>query len=253
MELKNKWIPERLQQPQYRFYLVSRNGKIPLQPAWNTDNNYQYNDMKLLSHLNNGGNYGVCTGFGDLVVIDFDSRKYYESVKNIMPDTFTVRTAGKQLPHMYYHLVDSKMIKKIAVKDKRDRTLCDIQAARVGVVGANSKINRRYYQVINDRDIAQLTMYQLKRIFNVYPEQNNNYDRNMFKDKPEDYKTSVDGMNMLGITKRSHIHYQCPYHPMYGKGNMVVLPDGGIYCFHCQRYWRNFMMFQTEYEKVIKK
>src|SRR3990167_11187329 len=78
-------IPLQLQNPELRFYLIGTNSKLPLEKSWNKDNCFFYKHTKLLGHQ---GNYGVATGYSNLIVIDFDDKEYHEQMKSKMPKTF---------------------------------------------------------------------------------------------------------------------------------------------------------------------
>src|SRR5210317_1090481 len=95
-------IPKQLKNPLFRFILIGSNGKIPLEKQWQTVNNYEHNSVTLQTHIKNKGNYGVATGFGNLVVLDFDSLDAYNKVCGYLPDTFSVLSASKKYPHLYY-------------------------------------------------------------------------------------------------------------------------------------------------------
>ncbi len=96
-------IPRILKQDGFRFILVKKGLKDPIEVGWSTKNNYCYNDPKLLAHLARNGNYGIVGGFGNLVVQDFDDLavylKFYDTKK--IEATFpTVRTGGGKR-HIY--------------------------------------------------------------------------------------------------------------------------------------------------------
>ena len=83
-------IPKQLQKDCYRFILLRPRDKIPIEKGWQTTNNYRYDDPKLLSHIERGGNYGVCTGYGNLLVIDCDNPVIEKMVEDNFPQTFKV-------------------------------------------------------------------------------------------------------------------------------------------------------------------
>jgi len=97
-------IPKRLMELDFRFYLLGKGSKIPQEKLWNSKNNYPYFHSKLIAHLKKDSNYGICTGYGNLIIIDFDDYDFYKGVRNKLPYTFTVTSAGKRCPHYYYIL-----------------------------------------------------------------------------------------------------------------------------------------------------
>ena len=102
-------IPIQLRNTEFRFFLVKRGDKTPFEKRWNSDNCYKFFSKKLNNHIENGGNYGICTGYGNLIVIDFDDEAYQKKKSPLLPKTFTVKSAGKGLKHFYY-VLKGKMI-----------------------------------------------------------------------------------------------------------------------------------------------
>lgn len=100
-------IPKQLQQPGFRFCLIKRGEKRPFEKNWQNLNNYAYDDPKLLEHLEHGGNYGICCGHGNVVVIDIDDPTIAEELVAVLPQTFSVRTGGGGI-HLYYIIGRSK-------------------------------------------------------------------------------------------------------------------------------------------------
>ena len=94
-------IPEQLQDPAFRFYLVRQDSKLPLETGYNKENNYPFFHSKVHNH---NGNLGLLTGYGDILVLDFDDGSFYDSVCKKLPITFTVASGKKKKPHLYYYL-----------------------------------------------------------------------------------------------------------------------------------------------------
>ena len=160
-------IPQQLRDSRIRFYLIGSNSKIPIEAAWNKTGNYHYDDPKLLRHM---GNYGVVCGLGGVIVLDFDDKEYHEGMKHLLPETFVVITAGKQLPHYYYFLEGNEMFKKIGVNNREGKRVCDIQALGSGVVAPGSRYKERFYTP-NCIAIQTITLAQLACIFNLNEKQ----------------------------------------------------------------------------------
>lgn len=85
-----------------RFVLVAREGKRPLEAWGQTQNQYQWTDDTLVSHLRDGGNTSLVCG-ARLVVIDIDEMDADSLPEWLfdLPATFTVRTGSGGL-HRYY-------------------------------------------------------------------------------------------------------------------------------------------------------
>ena len=256
-------IPNILKREEFRFYRVLSNKKLPFGKKWNTENALKYNDYDLKSWT---GNYGVIGGFGNLIIIDFDSQEYYDKMKDKLPPTFTVITASKRLPHLYY-IVQGEMIRKKPIKGLylKDgllisldhnyieilrktmapakfqakynlNTVCDIQAAGAGVVGPNSSINRRFYEP-NNTSIATISIDKIKTIFGLNKELETYTEfkpKKLKNNKESSWKVyKAYAALTLGGVNTCDGNMQCPFHEMKGSGNLSVTDQGKIYCFDC--------------------
>ena len=245
--MKNK-IPEQLQNEKFRFYLVSENSKVPVQPKWNTVNNHTYTNIILLNHLRSDGNYGVVTGYGNLIVLDFDSEKYYLSKKNLLSPTFTIRTALSRLPH-YYYILKGEPISKVGIDDETGKRVCDIQSNGAGIVAPNSCIDRKYYDVVHDLPIKEIRLEKLVKIFKL--DEPRKAKMKLFLDKtkccPEKVKESINYLKFKRFIQIKYRHFRCPLHEMKGSGNLYVGDTGSVYCFHCKKYAKNAKVWIKKY------
>ena len=239
-------IPDVLKKDDFRFYLIYPNKKLPATKKWNTENSLKYNDPRLKSW---DGNYGVVGGYGNLIILDFDSKEFYDEMKDKLPATFTVITAGKRLPHLYY-IIQGEMIKKKPIKDENNNTICDIQAAGSGVVGPNSSIDRRFYEP-NDYPIATIPLDYLKEIFGLEEEIQKHKEFVQRTDQtPEEinwkqYKAYF-ALRFCGVDVKINANMRCPFHDMKGTGNLSVVPNGKIYCFDClDNLWADQFMVKA--------
>src|SRR3990167_2237998 len=173
-EMKRQ-IPEPLQNPEFRFYLVAKDKKIPIEPKFNTENCYGFFQPKLLNHLAKNGNIGLICGFGNLIVVDFDDLDYQNEKAPLLPKTFTCRSAGKGLKHFYYILkgdmiskitIDlSDIDKKISKTSDKNKRLCDIMGNKSPITCPPSSINSRIYAVTDDVPIQEIDYETLSKIF----------------------------------------------------------------------------------------
>lgn len=231
-------IPKQLQDTEFRFYLIVKNSKLPLENRWNSVRNYGYDHPILETYT---GNLGVVCGHGGLVVVDFDDKLYYDSVKNSLPATFTVITAGKRLPHLYYRLTDwpEQGLKKVKIDHPVTKArMCDVQMSRCGVVAPGSVIDRRRYEP-NELSIYEINLKALLSALRVKsePEQcraveHNNLPKNSLK-----MRLAYAVLKLCDVKVNYNGLMKCPFHPMSGKGNLSVLPSGKIYCFHEELHW----------------
>lgn len=262
-------IPIQLQDPNLRFYLVRQNEKLPVEKRWTTLNNYCFFDEKLEEHVKSGGNYGVVTGFGGLIGFDFDDSEYHDSIKHLLPKTFTVRTASSRMFHYYYYL-KGEMINKIGIdacpecKNVMSGSRCntchkkvdavrylDIQAANVGLVAPGSKIDRKFYEVYDDVPINDICYEQLQSLFHLG--QRVRAETKLFldvkKEDPVEVKKSVQLLKALNMIQTKEYHFQCPFHPMHGQGNLHVHEDGHLFCFHCRGWWADSTHFLRKFKE----
>lgn len=112
--------------------------------------------------------YGVLCGFNGLVVVDIDNKKVADILKDIYPfsNTFTVSSAGKDLPHFYFKCLPYQTsVRFDSVNDKR---LLDVQGSSTYVIGANSKLRSnnkdKEYNIINNSEIFEVDFAELINI-----------------------------------------------------------------------------------------
>lgn len=96
-------IPIALQRPEFRFVKLIMWEKKAFEPGWTRTTNYTHDAEGLKNWLAKGGNYGVSTGIGGLLVVDIDNVGRMEElgILSRMPETYTVRTRSGGL-HFYY-------------------------------------------------------------------------------------------------------------------------------------------------------
>lgn len=149
-------IPQRLRQESFRFIKVKTGDKIPLEKNWQKHNNYHFNDPILLTHINDGGNYGILGGFGNLAVIDCDAESISDAVLAGLPSTFTVKTprGGR---HYYYLCPDiDKTIRLLG--GSKPGEIGDIKAKGGQVVGPGSIHPKGgTYEIERDEEIATVS------------------------------------------------------------------------------------------------
>ena len=134
-------IPRQLQRAEFRFIKI-KSDKIAIEKGWQKDSNYLYYESEFEKWLLEHKRYGIVCGFGGLLVVDFDDRKTQEEIMPLLPETFTIKTAGKGLCHLYY-MVDNPVNHKLGV--------ADLQGEGAYVVGASSKmLYNKMYDIIKD-------------------------------------------------------------------------------------------------------
>jgi len=237
-------IPNALCNPDFRFILVGRGQKNPLEQGWQKKANYVFDDPKLIDHLAKGGNYGVVTGYGSLTVLDIDDESIFEELRVSLPDTFIVETgSGKFYKRHYYYLTEPHA-DSFKILDAEKNTLVDIQSKGKQVIGPGSLHNSGgFYTVKKDIPIQPLSMAEIHAILAPWmkDDKKQSVQREMERVKDtiiEQVKKRVKVSDLLseyGINTSKN-PTDCPLHSSKG-GKCLSFDDnrdGGVWnCFHC--------------------
>jgi len=162
-------IPKQLWNPKFRFLKLRPKGKEPNydMKEWQKYN-YQYNDGELLNHLIKGGNYAIIGGYGNLILIDADSKEISELAET-MPTTFTVKTGSPEGYKKHYFFFTDKPMKAIRLSKEHVGDLGDVRSVGQYVVAPGSTHpSGNKYIVIKDRPIAKVTEEFVRSIFSKY-------------------------------------------------------------------------------------
>lgn len=225
-------ISPQLQKSQFRFDLLKPKSKVPFELKWQTENNYSYDDPKLLKHINSGGNVGLVTGHGNVVVIDFDNIDVQNKIVPKLPKTFTTLTGTKKL-HKYFICKDGENLK---ILDDAKDSIADIQfKSKQVVIPPSVHPNGTAYTVFDNSSIAGISMGEIKALFSEWkkPEQsqvpsNKDQENELIKQKISMPKLLSD----YGIdTSRNPT--RCPLHNSKG-GKCLSFNDELCNCFHCE-------------------
>lgn len=252
-----------------RFLLT--NEKIPIQDKWQSLNNYNIDDPILNHHLENQPTYGVLCGYNNLIVIDFDNQTAQDCLYNKLPETFTVKTAGKGLYHAYFFTNDTATIRisEPSEKGKRGKSLLDIQGDGAMVIGPNSILkNKKVYTPINDLQIATIQKKDLlDLLYKTFKDNNILFSETILEPKktlksdlelfqsPEvlKIKQSFKPMQLLEKLKIP-IHKnptECPFHESESK-KCLHITDDLWHCFHCGRGGDVISLYQEVYNLSFK-
>jgi hypothetical protein len=187
-------IPKQLHKIKYRFIPLGKNSKKPMYKNWQIDNNYTYDSYKLTNFLKLNYNYGVLTGFGKLVVLDFDNLKIWRILSKKLPRTFTV-LSGSGLYHLYFSMDKTTSFK---ILDENKNTLIDIQGKGKQVVGANSiHPNGNIYDIYCDQDIQFFSYDELLNILKRELPKKWTYRVDNEKKKCNPYSKKKDIQNLI--------------------------------------------------------
>ena len=236
-------IPEVLKNKNFRFIILKKRDKIPIEKSWSKTNNYMYDEPKLLYHLNLGFNYGMLTGYGGLLVIDFDNPLIEDIFLPKLPKTLTVKT-GSGRTHLYYICFNGRSTKVLT--PDRD-VLVDIQYTGRHVVGPNCKHpNGNDYFIKDNIKIANLdysllestvlTLQQKKEVILDFslPKDKKGFEEAMnLRDELFRNVRISEVLSYYGVST-SRGNTNCPLHSSKA-GKCLAFNDkkGLVNCFHC--------------------
>ncbi|MFH1839632.1 MAG: bifunctional DNA primase/polymerase [Nanoarchaeota archaeon] len=152
-------IPKQLQNSEFRFVLLKPKDKKAFEKNWQKKG-YKFNSKKLKEHLENGGNYGVIGGYGNLRIIDCDDKEFAKAIIDKI-DTFTVETGGGG-SHLY---ILSNYDQNHVFKNE----LGELRANNYQVVGANCiHPNGKKYKVIKDKLLLHISKKGVEKLIEPY-------------------------------------------------------------------------------------
>jgi hypothetical protein len=212
-------IPKQLQKKEYRFCLIKKSSKIPFETGWGEKANYSFNDKKLLTHLNNGGNYGVIGGFGNLAGIDADAFTIQEKIEARLPETLTILSGGTnennpehpEKKHYYYEITDG-LQKTMAIKKEKEN-LGHIRWTGGQLVGANSlHESGNTYKIIKDLPIAKITSQELYETIGEYLDLINTKKEEIQKEETKIKIEEIIDINTLTSRNNGKFQGKHPFH-----------------------------------------
>jgi len=175
-------IPTQLWNDNFRFLKLIKGKKKPTADMGSWQNkNFQYNDTELLNHISSGGNYGIIGGYGNLILIDSDSREVTEISENL-PETFTIKTGSKEIYKKHYFFIVDKKIKPIRLSEKGLGDLGDVRSVGQYVVAPNSiHPSGNSYRVIKDIPITNITEEEIRNTFQKFIDKNESVEFKKFE------------------------------------------------------------------------
>jgi len=174
-------IPKRLQNREYRFVRLDRT-KRAIDSDWPRTGNHSFDSDDFKNH---NSNVGIVCGYGGLVVIDFDTKEAQEKYEPLLPETFTVKTGGKGLHHLYFFTSQDKKFRRgFRVHDDDDPSRnFDVQAGGpdggASYVAIPQSVNEKTgkpYVVEKDVPIAFIDRDELDRIMEVHKKKSGSQD-----------------------------------------------------------------------------
>lgn len=228
---KAAMIPARLRKPEYRFIILRRGDKAPIEKKWASENNYRHDNPRLVRHLLEGGNYGVVGGYGNLAIIDADKPEVMQAIKDNLPATFVVKSGSKG--YHYYYLVKNFTKPIRLFGDKGAGSAGDVQSWGKQAVGAGSlHPNGNVYSVVEDNEIAEVNEEQVRFALREFIDIKNEIVTGLAKQKPF---TIEQVFNVATLTQHGDEYYGS--HPLHGSTNgnnfWVNTAKQTWFCFRC--------------------
>lgn len=227
--------------------------KIPFEQDWTNTNNYSLHDKEFENYLRTAYTYGILCGHNNLLVLDLDSEAIQEDLLNTyqwLKSTFTVKTAGKGLYHIYLY-TDLKP-NSAKILDSELNTLMDIQGQGKQVIGPGSQLSTgKRYEVINDVPILKVEYSKILEIIDRYGQKNEktkskgNDNRDPLIEQIKDALSIGDFLSKIGISTRKN-PTDCPFHDSAGK-KCFSYTDKLWNCFHCGKKGDLFTLYQEYY------
>lgn len=222
-------IPEQLKREEFRFVLIPEGEKYPFEEDWQNSKNYQYDDQKLKKHLEGKNNYGVVCGYGNLTVIDADSKEVESAIIEKLPKTFVVQT-GSGGKHFYYICPDLE--DPIRLEEENPGDIGDVQSHGKQVVGPNSlHPSGNTYEIKIDEEIAKVPAEQIKFALKDFSKEFNTQ-----KQKTKTFKTEFPISKVVDLSelkKKGKEYYGA--HPVHGSDTgrnfWVNIEEDQWHCF----------------------
>ena len=255
-----------LRTPEMRFILLGSHGedlKRAFEKDWQETANYQFDDPKLSNHK---GNFGVCGGYADLIIIDCDDLERWTELEIVplIPETFTIESRPG---HRQYYVTCKESFhsgglfdpEKTAPNEQGKPEFVHIGDIKAGskdgicggyVVGPGCKHpSGSIYQVVVDVPIAAVSREYLQSIiskFKTSKKVNTNFQKveeqvkaarqRCYEEKdPLDVLQVVDIMPPTGNVRRSgdELRGDHPIHGSTNGGNYVINTAKNVW--HCKR------------------
>ena len=159
----SKKLPKQLQSDCFGFVKLSGKTKKPFEKEWQ---NKPYTYEGIQSWIEEGHNYGVLGGHGDLVVIDADTNEIDKVVKDELPPTFTVRTPLKG--HHYYYICKDIKNKIVLTKDKKRYGEIITKGSQAVGAGSIHPDTGTEYEVVNDIEITEISQKDINTYLAEY-------------------------------------------------------------------------------------
>ena len=231
---KESIIPDQLRRQEFRFIRVDGE-KRAIDKGFQRVNNYLHDEEDFQNYISKYKRYGVLGGYGNLMITDFDQEIIQDDVMPKLPETFTQKSAGKGLYHLFYYVDKPKGFR---VKDLEGKTLADVQGEGTYIIGPNSVMpNGRKYEIVKDVPIAKTTLAEIEKAFSKWRKIDKVVDKSGVMGKDPDTQKIIDSITIPEMLRGLNIPTnknptECPFHESSGR-KCFSYTDKLWNCFHC--------------------
>lgn len=148
-----------------RCRLIKLNGqtKIALETGWNTTANYEPSDDIIVSHINDGNNYGIMP-INNVVVIDCDTQQLYDTLPDAWTESLTTKTGRGY--HIFLDCPDSPPTKTSITDPVTGEALGDVRGSNspfytVGAGSIHPETHTPYEYVDLEADLIGVTWNEI--------------------------------------------------------------------------------------------
>ncbi len=224
-----KILPFQLNKKDLGFVKLRKKSKIPFEKEWQR-HPYDFNEIN--SWIVEGNNYGVCGGYGGLVILDSDEPELFEKLQANLPNTFIVKSPGKGY-HTYLYCED---IENKIVLSKDGIHYGELMSYGTQVVGVGSihPDTGTKYKIFNNAKIATVTKEDLLSVLSEYIP---------LESHKKDLSVETNEIDIMDILNTSKINLNLSgeqligSHPVHGStnnNNFSVNPKKNVWhCFRC--------------------
>ncbi|KKN65124.1 hypothetical protein LCGC14_0485120 [marine sediment metagenome] len=246
-------IPLQLQQPQYRFIVLKSKSKTPIQKWTQTTNHYRYDNPYIKRHITEGGNVALILGtkdgtsYGNIIAIDFDNEEVQQKCLPKLPKTFTIKSGGKGLLHLYYKTDKTRILRITKEINGENERLVDVQGpGTIIVCPPSTHPSGKQYTVHDNSPINFIEMKQVKEtLLPFHTSKLKAEQKYKTSQKTQKAKTGLlKNITDLGLTIKQIMQdlgmninknpTECIFHNSKGKASFSWDNSKGIYhCFGC--------------------
>ncbi|MBE3128650.1 MAG: bifunctional DNA primase/polymerase, partial [Actinobacteria bacterium] len=213
--------------------------KVPQEAAWQSVNNYKFDDPALLKHIERGYNYGVATGYGGLAIFDDDTadREMTNLFLSNIGETAEVKTGSGSF-HEYIKPIG--MTKKIIFYNKDGHHKGELQWKTQQCVGPSSIHPTGIpYTVNKDIPILEVPIEKIEEIFKEFiPVKEKvirehkiiDWNGERVQDIPVTNVVSTVGLHDMGNGNLQGSH---PSHGSSTGMNFRMTSNNTWYCYRC--------------------